>query len=240
MRALGIFLVVSFIFAVGGIMMFMNGKVEVEPTRVLNPTNFESPEQIGAITFRRFWQEIRDGKLIVIASSPFLKDYDRVWSGFISVAKSQGVSFTKYFSQDGLRTIATEAEPLDWEKVQLALVGEGRVLVHLVSTDKMLQEVNERTLAGLILFQDLLPVTENEKAVLENRCATDEKNVVVASPAPENTSTPNVPVKSNPPIACIAKESLSHGKRKRFDPKQLTSVIEKHGERFHLLLIHEP
>jgi hypothetical protein len=218
MRALGIFLVTSFIFAVGGIMMFMNGKVEVEPTRILNPTNFEKPEQIGAIVFRRFWQEIRDGKLVILGSSPFLKNYDSVWGGFLSVAKNEGVKFSQVFSQAGLRPITQTDQPLDWEKVQLALVGEGRVLVQVASTDQMLEESNGRTLAGLILFQDLLPVTDSEKQILANRCTTEK-------------------IKTT---ACIAKESLSHGKRKRYDPKQLTSVIEKHGERFHLLLIHEP
>ena len=163
MRALWIILTVAFLFAGGGLFVFFGGNVELQPTRVLNPTNFSKPEEIGAIVFRRFWQELHTEKLVVVGSSPFLKEYDRVWLGFLSVANESKLHFDKVFTQPGLRQLVPEAEPLDWEKVQLALINNDHVLVHVVSTEQMQAEAAARTTGGFLIFQNLLEYKKTGK-----------------------------------------------------------------------------
>ncbi|MCB0350497.1 MAG: hypothetical protein KDD38_04900 [Bdellovibrionales bacterium] len=210
----------SLIFAVGAIYLVFKGNVELQPLRVLNPTNFSSPSEIGAVTFRRFWQEVNTEKLVVVASSPYLRDYDSVWNGFLSVAKANHVEFDFVFQQDGLRGLhVAGAQPLNWEEVQLSLIGGKRVLVHVVATDQMWREVLEHTTGGFIIFQSVLPVTESEKNILISSCRAGDK--------------------LNFQISCQALKSLSQGKRKKFDPKKIVGVIEKHGRREHILYIHE-
>jgi hypothetical protein len=191
--------------------------VEVDPARVLNPTNFDKPEQLGAVIFRRFWQEIRDEKILIVGSSPFLRDYDRVWRVFLQVAAKENITFGRVFAQADLRDLGVKAEPLDWEAVQVALAGPDRILVHLVSTDEMLNEAQTRTMRGLILFQDLLPVKAEAIQLLQSRCGENDKA-----------------------IACVALKALSHGKKRKFSVDKLTAVVEKHGRREHYLFVHEP
>ncbi len=96
----------SLIFAVGALFLVFKGNVELEPLRVLNPTNFSSTREIGAVTFRRFWQEMNAEKLVVVASSPLIREYDSVWRGFLSVAKANQIEFDTVFQQEGLRDIS--------------------------------------------------------------------------------------------------------------------------------------
>ncbi len=208
---------VGFVFTAGALLVIFTGKVEVDPARVLNPTNFDSSRQVGAVIFRRFWQELHKERLIIIGSHPFLREYDNVWRGFISVAKENDVYFSRVFAQENLRELIAGAEALKWEDVQIALASPGYVLVHVIATEEMLQQVRERTMGGFVIFQSLLPVTDAEKNVLQSECK------------------PDVPTL----MACRALKSLNVGKKKKFDPNKLTVIIEKHGAREHLLYIHE-
>lgn len=218
MKMIWIIAAVSIAFTVGALFILFNGKVEVQPVRILNPTNFASPAEIGAITFRRFWQELHTEKLVVLGSSTLIKDSDLVWKGFLAVARKYDVKFTHTFAQEGLREILPAAQPLNWEKVQIALAGEGLVLVHVVATDKMWKETIERTRGGLFIFQSLLPLTPAERESLMAAC--DEKS-------------------QDFQISCKALQTLNGGKKKKFDPDKLTAVIEKQGPTAHLLFIHE-
>lgn len=219
-------IIASIVFAVGALFLVFRGDVELNPLRVLNPTNFSSSPEIGAVTFRRFWQEMNAEKLVILGSSPFLKEYDLVWRGFLSVAKENKIEFTHVFQQEGLRAIAFESsegsfkvQALSWEQVQLALIGQNRVLVHVVATDQMWKEAAERTTGGFIIFQSLLPISDFAKNILNSSCRVGE----------------NIGFQ----ISCQALKSLNQGKKKKIDLLKTAAVIEKHGLREHILYVHE-
>jgi hypothetical protein len=211
--------IISVIFAIGALMRVFHGEVEIQPLKVLNPTNFTRPEEIGAVTFRRFWQELNAEKLVIVASSPFLHDYDRVWQGFIAVAKENHVEFDSIFEQEGLRKLSSTSQPLNWEKVQFAEINAKHVLVHVIATDDMWNEVAARTTGGFVIFQSVLPVTANEVEMMTASCHAEDKKKFQ--------------------LACKAMQTLTEGKRKKFDHSKISAVIEKHGLREHILFIHE-
>jgi hypothetical protein len=210
--------IASLLFAAGALKVLFQGDVELQPQRVLNPSNFNRPEEIGAMAFRRFWQEFHEEKLFIIGSSPHLKDYDKIWHGLIAVAKVNGVTFDKVFAQEGLRPISAESLPLDWEQIQLALVSSKKILVHLVATDEMWDQTVSRTTGGFILFQSVLPLEADEKNLMSASCMSDDKKFQ---------------------LGCKSLKALGFGKKKKFDPAQITAVIEKYGLREHVLFVHE-
>jgi hypothetical protein len=218
----------SVVFSVAGLYMIFTGKVEVDPVRVMNPTNFTRPEEIGAVVFRRFWAEVQTDKLVILASSPRISSGGAIWQAFLAVGREYGVGFQSYFSQpsapdlrvlkEGSSQEHLVSQSLDWEKVQMALAGEGRVLVHLISSDENWRAVKERTRTGLVVFQNILPVSEGAAETVRAGCGG------------------SVELK----LDCLAVKALTHGKKKKFNPSQLTATIEKHGTREHVLFVHEP
>lgn len=213
-------IMICILFTGAAMVMLIKGRVEVEPVRILNPTTFDRPEEVGAILFRRFWNEINSERLTVFASTPSVKGYDRIWKGFLLVAEANHIQFDRFFSESQLKPISTlPSEPVDWEQIQLALIGGRRVLVQLSTTDANWSAVKERTQGGFFVFLNLLPVDEREKEILRHECGADEKA---------------------PRMSCQALVALRTGKKREIDPNKLTAVVEKYQERGHLLLLHEP
>ena len=226
MKALVIFAFVGVTFTGVGLWRTFNVKITVDPIRVMNPTYFSNPAEIGAVVFRRYWAEINRLPVVVLASSPHLKNYDGVWRGFLAAAETSGVKFTKIYNQKGLRPLtesAIEIENIDLENLK-RLQGEGeKILVHTVTSEQWLSSLALTSPASsiskeaLLVVQNLLPVSEENKVLLRATC--DEKN-----PSPQ--------------MSCQALTALSRGKRKKVTLGRWSALIEKMpmGE---LLLIQE-
>lgn len=108
MRFLWWLIGISFVFTAAGMVSLMRGGARHENERILDPTVFEKPEQIGAALFRRNYPLYREARVIILASSALIRDYDRVWQGFINMATERGLAPASITSESGLRELSAK------------------------------------------------------------------------------------------------------------------------------------
>jgi hypothetical protein len=84
-----------------------------KPVPVMNATQFENPEQIGAVVYRRLRQEARGERLILLGSDPTWPQAEQVWSGFLKTAAADQLPIDVLYSRAGTSAL----EPLGtWAK----------------------------------------------------------------------------------------------------------------------------
>jgi hypothetical protein len=74
-----------------------------KPIPVLNATEFENPEQIGAVVYRGLRQDIRHERLILLGSAQDVPDYAEIWRGFLKTAFADDVHPAAFFQHEGLK-----------------------------------------------------------------------------------------------------------------------------------------
>lgn len=212
------------IFTVGALMVLMRGRVEApSPVRILNPTVFAKPEEIGAVIFRRFWTDINRGKFVVVGLSTRVSVSANVWAGFLAVAREHEIPFFQVYAQDHLISQVQPLHPtvqlLNWEAITKALSANERVLVFVRSNNTTWNEVQRQVPLGLAIFEESLPVSPEIRAELQKDCELSASSEV---------------------FLCRALKAISSGRKNRIHPDQMTAVIEKYESYAHLLFIHVP
>ena len=209
---------VSVVFTGAAFWVFTNANVELEPTRVLNPTNFDKPEQLGAVLYRRFWSEVRKAPMVVLGSSPLVRHYDSVWKGFVITGSND--KFDRFYQGSHLRSIHPfPNKEIDFVTINEQLGRGEKILIHTVATELELRSFRESFPEALVLFQSLYPATDKNKNLLTPMC--DKK---------DNSRS----------MACLALASLFGGKRKKFDVEKYGAVVESPFKNVHLVYIFEP
>lgn len=211
---------VTFTLLSGGLIYFlMRGGIAPKTMRVLNPTYFDTSEQIGAVVARRFWQEVRETKLLILGSHPTLREYDRIWLGLLSVLKDQGVKVAEVRSVELLRPIAAgEVHPPRTELLSVP-ADEGLTVVHMVATNADWVELkNILPTYGLLIFTAPLAVNREELERLPLQCLADDPFS----------------------MDCLVGNASRPYFRKRRDPKRLSATMERPGLRSFVLFVHEP
>jgi len=150
----------SFVFTGAAMFRLLHKGAPIEPTRALDPTVFSAPEQIGAAMFRRFYPELNESQVVILASSPALKDYDRIWQGLLALAREKKWPSREIFSQDGLRPIgdATAAKTFADSRSFLRRLKNGqRSIVQISASPADLKDLRHEFPQAMILVQDRYP-----------------------------------------------------------------------------------
>lgn len=192
------------------------------PDKVLRPTEFALPAEIGAALARRYWQELHSEKVVVLGLSPFVASGREIWASFLRTARASGVTFDHYLAVKGLPPLANDVAfaPLTWERLAEAVKKGERVLVFHVATDAAAEEISAHLKEGLVLLQATLALSPaGEEAI---RPACDE----------------NRPTKAQ--LSCLARAVSRRYYRKKLPEEKLVAALEKEGPLKQILYVHEP
>jgi hypothetical protein len=238
MKILWMWAFIALFFTVGALRFVFNGQLpnKVEPQRIMNVSDFQTPEQLGAVIYRRFWPEMQRESIVVLLSSPFLRDYDKVWRGLLTVAQQTQHPFTRIYEIEGLRNLTSKSSTYVLSEALNDLKNGERVLLHAVATDQMYHELKKNLKTGLYILQQPLPIDENERIAAQQLC--DQSNLLVR----ESERAVNQPqtLRQLEPFSCLALNAMKRGRKKKFMPNAYVSAIEKFAADSHLVYVHEP
>ncbi len=98
-------LAASFIFTAAGMYSLFRGGAPHENERILDPTVFDRPEQIGAAIFRRCYPQIREAKAVVLVGQNTTAESASVWAGLRKMAAERGINGA-FFNQVNITDVA--------------------------------------------------------------------------------------------------------------------------------------
>ena len=214
-----------------------------KPIPVMNPTEFENLEQLGAVTYKRLRQTVRAERLVMIGSGPEAPAETGLWRGFLKSAVADHEKIVLFTRR------ATElARPGDeWET---APVGDEDS-----SNGEFARRVTERTRAGqlVIVLGRTDEVTHLVKGSLGRVVETIVQHPVLSistlpfavdqhareelSPACVETGEASDGAR---PLACAAGRVARKFARKQLAVDKIWAVIERHGLKEYLVFLHLP
>lgn len=73
-----------------------------KPIPLLNPSNFERPDQIGVVTYKALRPSLRQERVLVLGSTQLISGYESIWDGFVRAAVADGVKIDSVFERADL------------------------------------------------------------------------------------------------------------------------------------------
>ncbi len=182
MKFLWWFIGLSFLFTAAGMYSIMRGGARHEVERIIDVTVFTQPEQIGEALFRRNYPLYREAAVVVLASSVSFRDYDRIWLGFLKMARDRGFSPSGVSSEAGLRELSLSSAGVAGAATPVG-IGSGPRVYQIVANDASLFLWRQKEPRALIIIQspfDELRAKKINRAKLTASAEIDEqKNVVL-------------------------------------------------------------
>jgi len=213
-----------------------------KPIPQINPTQFASPEEAGALLYRRFHPILRQEKMVVLGSAPWVRDYERVWNGFLAAAREDKRKIDTLYEDPALRPIkdflGMKRQPLAWPSLSPELAEDlkkhlqfGRLIViHTTfnhssyraedSLTKDLEKALRRPWTALSMLT--FPVNAAE---LEN----------LQPPCPDEVA----PTTRGDYVACTSVRISRRFMRKKLDPRLNWLASERHGLGDYFVFIHQ-
>lgn len=213
-----------------------------KPIPVLNPTEFESSDQIGAVVYKRLRQEIRAERVILLGSSADLANYQDVWTGLLKTALVDGLKIDVFFQREGLlqpeHVGAWEEIPFTEAMVQngaLAAQVTARMQVgHLVVVHGLTSEISHLMKDSLSRALDrvsLRPVLAI--SILSLTLKPEEIDTLKAQcldPSSEHDGKTR--------MGCAEVRVENALLKKKLTPGKIWAVMERHGLKEYLIFIH--
>lgn len=208
------------------------------PIRQINPTEFENAESIGAVVFRRLLAQWDKHPVVVIGSSPFLKNYDLSWNGFIKTAQAESKGFAKLYEDQTLRPLVPSARlvvqkisnlnEIPFDEIRQHVMAGERVLLHTVAT--LATHSQENSLSVRLQKEIGRPVL----AISQQSFAVDRDGLKYLQPICNTNDQQQVN------LGC---EGVRYSKtyfRKKLPRENFVAGLEQHGIADFVLFIFEP
>lgn len=233
------------IIATGLAMIFKLG-YDPAPALIMKPSKFSQPEEIGAVTYRRFYVPIEQAKRVVIGVPPAPEWHQGVIRGFLKEAATLGYPFDLILAEeqmpalnlDGLPSI--EVQNVSMKTQSLADFGdklakahaEGkRVLVYTVSI------FSSHLLAGN-------PIDRYEKATGERLFSITTAPLALSAPEEHVVDPPCVGYerdsKGTAPLGCEILKASRGFYRKKIKADQYVAIMNSPRLDDYLLMIAPP
>lgn len=181
--------------------------------KIMSPSEFSRPEDIGAALARRFWVDLREKQVVVLATSKALQTGMQIWGGFVSASKGRGIEFKHEFT-----------EPIDWTAVKAAVAdGGGKVLLHMSSSDTLAEVVKSQVEGALLLMQAPFVVRSEDEQMLGDCVETE-----------------NFKMRESVHLSCNSLEVSRRYYRKKLSKNKLIAVVENPSGIKQVLYVHEP
>lgn len=214
-----------------------------KPIPQINPSQFEISEQIGAVVYRRLRPALRQEKMVVLGSAPWVRDYEHVWNGFIAAAREDKWKIDLLYEDPSLRPIkefdGLNRKNLTWPEPTPELAAELKqhlqfghlIIIHTTfnhsahrtesSLSKELEVALKRPWTSISMLG--LAVNEEELNALQPKC-----------------EDPISPATRNDYVACAAAKVSRNSFRKRLATDKLWAAMDRHGLKDYFLYVHEP
>jgi hypothetical protein len=196
-----------------------------KPIPVMNPTQFENPEQIGVVVYKRLRQNVRADRVIVLGASPGMEEDNLIWLGFEKAASADRETVMVMPLKE-----VTDREAF-FAKIQEAVKARKLVLLtglttevsHLVpnSFTKELEEHRKHPILSISIQR--LAVTTPEYDDVQTQCLDATK---------EETGYQR--------LECAAQRVARKYLKRKLEPNLLWGVMERHGLKEYLLFVHRP
>ena len=214
-----------------------------KPIPQINPTRFELREQIGAVVYRRLRPALRQEKMVVLGSAPWVQDYQHIWNGFIGAAREDKWKIDLLYEDPTLQPIkefaGLERKSLNWPDPGQELSQELKQHLqfgHLIIIHTTFNHSAHRTEGSL--SKDLENTLKRPwTAISMLGFAVNEDELVHLQPKCENEVAP---ANRSDYVGCAAARISRNFLRKRLDPTLLWAAMNRHGLKDYFLYIHEP
>lgn len=214
-----------------------------KPISQINPTQIENLEQVGVLTYRRLRPALRQEKMVLLGSGPWLREYEHVWNGFIAAARQDNWLVDVVFEDPSLRPIKdfkdVQRRPLTWPEPKPELAQELKehlkfghlVIVH--TTYNLSSHRGEDSLSKELESSLKRPWT----AITMLNFAVTEEGLTDLQPHCEDEVSPSTRADY---VACAAARVSRRYLRKHLDPAKMWMAMERHGLKDYFLYIFEP
>ena len=218
-----IWIIVAFCVSTGVYFTIRYG-LRPKPIPVMNPTQFETAEQIGSVVYKRLRQNIRADRVVVLGSSPGTLEDEQIWDGLAKAAMADHEAVDVLAVRD-----ITDREAF-FNRIQESVRARKLVLVTGVTTEvshlvadswtKILERQRKHPVLSIAIQR--LAVTTPEYDEVQTQCldATDDSGVNK--------------------LECAAQRVARKYLKRKLAPDQLWAVMERHGLKEYLLFIHRP
>ncbi len=214
-----------------------------KPIPVMNPSKFESLEQVGAVVYRRLRQALRQEKIVVIGSAPWLREYDRLWNGFVAAAREDKWQIQVIFEDPSLRPIKEFSDlsrrPLSWPTPAPEMIEDLKKSVqygHLILVHTTFNHSGHRGQNSLV--KELETAFKRPlMAFTMMSLATTAEELDAIQPPCENETAPSNTREYGP---CAAAKMSRRYLRKHLDPLSFWAAVDRHGLKDYFIYVHEP
>lgn len=226
-----------------GLYFALKWGLKPKPIPQINPSQFESLEQVGAVTYRRLRSALRQEKMVVVGSAPWIRDYERLWNGFIAAAREDHWQIHVLFEDPTLRPIKDFSDlnrrPLAWPDASAQVIKEIKEDLrfgHLVVVHTTFNHSAHRGETSL--------VKELEAAFHRPWTALTMLGFAVTAEELENLQPLCIdemaPTSRREYAACAAARLSRRFLRKHLDPTRIWAAVEQHGLKDYFIFVHEP
>jgi hypothetical protein len=215
-----------------------------KPIPVMNLTQFDNEEQIGAVLYRRLRQNIRQERLVVLGSSADLANVHDLWTGFLKTAAADQLKIDVFYQRQGPQAVPAEGA------MEMAYFDQA-----MFESGKLVEEIKSRLQRGhLVLVQLTTPEASHlVKESFSKKMDRELKQPVLAIStlplaigAKEEEGLQALCLDASRDetglfrLSCAAQKAAKKVERKKPDPTKTWAVIESHGFKEFLIFVHRP
>ncbi len=196
-----------------------------KPVPVINPTQFDNPEQIGIVILKRLRQNIRADMLVLVGSSNGSDEDPRVWDGFVKAAIAEGEAVENIV----LSEIGPDRQEL-FRRIEAARKAHKLAVIrgltpevsHFVA-NSLSQQLDAQ------LKHPVLAISILRLAI--NRADADDLQTQCLNPDEES---------GHRKLDCAAQRVARKYLKRKLEADKLWAVMERHGLKEYLVFIHRP
>lgn len=212
-----------------------------KPIPLMKPNHFSTLEELGVVSSRRLFQQIRSEKVLVLGHDPRLSNSLEVWQGLIKGAVDSKVKIRKIYYL-GIEELPAFYRTFQTEAVDLSRLGE---------IQKEL--IQSRRRGGLVVF--LMPTNQAshlrkdsitkklEASVLGPIFSLSQRKLILDQQELEEASSSCTDLDADDfesRLQCIEFKYAKSQSRKKLDGNKILGAIERYGLKEYLLLVHLP
>jgi hypothetical protein len=196
-----------------------------KPVPVMNPTQFETPEQIGVVVYKRLRQNVRADQLVILGSSHGEQEEDsKIWDGFAKEAAAEGGNVETIQSSE----VGGDKAAL-FKKVDDGLKAKKLVIVRGLTPE--VSHLTQNSLSRELDRQRKHPVLSISIMRLAiNKADTDDLQ----------TQCLNTDDESGRKLDCAAQKVARKYLKRKLEADKLWAVMERHGLKEYLVFVHRP
>ena len=210
---------------------------------VMNPTDFDNLEQVGAVIYKRLRQNVRTERVVLLGTRSDVPEEPTLWRGFLKAAAADREKIV-FFARDG-RDVAPTTDQWETVNVDQSLIDSGefpkRVLARIKAGHLVVVHGESREVTHLVkgsLGREIEALVQHPVLSLSTApLAIDEKSRDELRPHCLDTGEDPDGQRR---LGCAAQKVARKFSRKALRPDRIWAVIERHGLKEYLVFLHLP